>query len=213
MQCNHKRLLIDMKMILTELSLPHPTYKKKWLPLSSVSCQMQLFWSRSPLSLTNWSPGEPLGINWVTRKIICILYWTVSPLHVMESQEVCCPSLKRCPYPREISHDQHSCPNFKQSFSTRKWLGQKTTPSAHFQALETLPVVWLSGPTNHSTLLTKDALFMVKNSDFFFFRIFSQIPKKIKNQNHIYLCRYQRYNSRLHQILNLFRVLDIIECD
>ena len=74
-----------------------------------------------------------LGLIEWTKKVTCILYWIGSPLHVMESQEVCCcPSLKRCPWPREISHDQHSWLNVNQSFSTRKRLGQKATPSAHF---------------------------------------------------------------------------------
>ena len=98
--------------------------------------------------LSPWLTGHLeslLGLIEWPEKVTCItLLNSVTTACDGVTRGLLLPIPKKCPWPREVSHDEHSWLT-KQSFSTRKWLGQKTTPSTHFQALETLPVVWLSG--------------------------------------------------------------------
>ena len=92
--------------------------------------------------------------------------------------------------------------------STRKALAKNRSHLHIFQTPEPLPMVWLSGPTNHNNSLSKVTLFRIKSSEN------TLTDTKNKNQSHIYLCRYQSYNSSLHQIiLYLFEVLDITVSD
>lgn len=92
--------------------------------------------------------------------------------------------------------------------STRKALAKNRSHLHIFQTPQPLPMVWLSGPTNHNNSLSKVTLFRIKSSEN------TLTDTKNKNQSHICLCRYQSYNSSLHQILlNLFEVLDITDSD
>lgn len=86
-------LLIEVKMVFRGESPAHPTYRKKWLLFchSLVRCNgagggLLISGIMGPLE-------SPLGLTEWTEKVVRILYWTMSPLHVMESQEVCSPCI------------------------------------------------------------------------------------------------------------------------